>query len=74
MKSFNKYNIKEVRVLIELGSIEEAVQITIKNRKTKSFKLASFVGQVVGDYTLKNSSYNLQMDRLCSYLHRLDSN
>lgn len=73
MGNFNKYNISKVTELIETDSINEAIEMTIKNRKTKPFKLASFVGQLVGDYTLKNNEHSLQMDRLCAYLHKLDA-
>lgn len=74
MGKFNKYDISKVRELIETDSINEAIEMTIKNRKTKSFKLAAFVGQLIGDYTLKNSKHDLQMNRLCTYLHKLDNN
>jgi len=71
MITFNKYNIKQIKLAIETDSISEAVELTIKNNKTKPYKLACLVGQVVGAYTLENSKHTLQMDRLAQYLRQL---
>ncbi len=72
MQRFNRYDVIPVVKLIEAGDIESAVELTLKNRKTKARKLAGFVAQVTGSYLSKNNSEEL-LDRHCLYLRAIDS-
>ncbi len=72
MIKFNKYNVKPVVSLIETGDIENAVYWTVKHRKTKSYKLACFVGQLTALYMQNNNDSDTQLDRLCVYLDAIN--
>lgn len=73
MKTFHKYNIRPIITAIETDSIDQAIDTTIKNKKTKAFALSSLVGQIVAQYTVENHKHDLQMDRLAVYLQRLNT-